>query len=243
MKKTVLITGSSSGIGAAIAVASAKAGYFVLVTYRNNKKGGEATLKEVKKYADGKLLYADLENRSEVTKLFDDFKKASISVDYLVNNAGNSMGGALDDYDMWEKQWKNIFMSQVIVTNEFVKMPHKGQRKIVNISSIYAYPELGFEGFSQYNAAKAAVVSFTMSLAKKFTPEILVNSVAPGYTWTDPWEGTSKENLDAVKRLNRIGRFVKPEEIASAVLFLLSNDAITGEVIRVDGGLHLIHNI
>ena len=95
--------------------------------------------------------------------------------------------------------------------------------------------------FPQYSAAKAAVNSFTCNLAKKFAPHILVNAVAPGYTWTPPWEGVSKKELDACKNLTRIKRFVTPEEVAQVAVSLLENDAMTGEIIRVDGGLHLLN--
>lgn len=128
----------------------------------------------------------------------------------------------------------------VRVTNEFLNIPCPDSiRKIVNISSIYGIPSLGNPEGPQYSAAKAAVNSFTYNLAKKLAPGVLVNAVAPGYTWTPPWKGTSKEEIKKYESASKIGRYIQPSEIATMVVELLRNDAVTGEIIRVDGGLHL----
>jgi len=100
---------------------------------------------------------------------------------------------------------------------------------------------MGDPAYPQYSAAKAAVNNFTMNLAKKYAPNILINAVAPGYTWTPAWEGTSEKEKKACVDRTKIGRFIKPEEVATAVIELLNNDAVTGEIIRVDGGLHLLN--
>lgn len=112
-------------------------------------------------------------------------------------------------------------------------------RKIVNISSWYSFLSTGIPEGIQYCTAKAALNSFTANLAKKLAPHVLVNAVAPGYTLTPNWDGTSEEDLKKAKSLSRIQRFITPEEIASMVIELLRNDAVTGEIVRVDGGLHL----
>ncbi|MBI4129894.1 SDR family oxidoreductase [Candidatus Roizmanbacteria bacterium] len=238
--KVVLVTGSSSGIGKAIAVACAKQGSCVVIHFRNNKQGAAEAVKQVNNYSHGTMITADLSEPGGAKRLFETLKKDSIRVDILVNNAGQATPGQFDDMQTWESQWNNIFMSQVQVTNEFIRSPHSNEiRKIVNISSVYGIPEMGNPDFPQYSAAKAAVNSFTCNLAKKLAPSVLVNAVAPGYTWTPPWEGTPQEELEACKNLTRIRRFVEPEEIAVTVVHLLQNDAITGEIIRVDGGLHL----
>lgn len=175
--------------------------------------------------------------------MFDAINKKGYKVlDALVNNAGEYADGKFDNLDVWEGQIKNIFMSQVYMSNAFVKKGRsKNIRKIINISSVYGIPEMGNPDAPHYSAAKAAVVSLTMNLAKKYGPGILVNAIAPGYVWTPPWKNTSKEELKACEDLVKIGRFIKPEEIATMVVELLNNDAITGEVIRIDGGLHLTY--
>lgn len=236
--KTVLVTGSSSGIGKAIAIECAKKGTHVIIHYRKNKKGAEETLNEVEKYASGKIVSADLTKTLDVEKMFHEIE----TVDLLVNNAGEAKPGDFDDLEIWQNQWENIFMSQVYVTNEFLKGNNsKDIRKIVNISSVYGINDMGNPDFPQYSAAKSAVNSFTCTLAKKYAPQVLVNAVVPGYTWTPPWEGTPKNEIKACEDLTRIKRFITPQEIAIAVVALLENDAITGELIRVDGGLHLLN--
>ena len=242
-KKTVLVTGASSGIGQAIAVACAKQGTIVLINYRNNLKGAKETLEQVKKYSRGEIFQADLSISEEVERLFGDIKKKGYKVlDGLINNAGEYADGKFDDLEVWDFQLKNIFMSQVYVSNAFIKQgKSKNIRKIINISSVYGIGEMGNPDAPHYSAAKAAVNSFTMNLAKKYGPDILVNAIAPGYVWTPPWENTSKEELKACEDLTKIGRFIKSEEIASMAIELLNNDAITGEIIRIDGGLHLTY--
>lgn len=237
--KVILVTGSSSGIGKAISIVAAQKGAKVLIHFRKNKKGAEDTLKEVKKYSSGEIYQADLSDVSEVKNLFEEFKKESMELDLLVNNAGEAISGELDNFELWESQWKGIFMSQVYVANEFLKnAPSKKLRKIVNMGSIYGLFEMGDPDFPQYSAAKAAVHSFTLNLAKKVAPEVLVNAVAPGWVWTPPWEGTSEVDKEKLTSLTQIKRFIKPEEIAKMVISLLENDAVVGEIIRVDGGLH-----
>lgn len=242
--KKILVTGSSSGIGKAIAIECAKQKCAVIIHYRNNKKGAEKTLEEVEKYSKGIMISADLSQHSEVKKVFNKLKEQSYgNLDGLVNNAGEATSGEYTDLSIWDKQWQNIFMSQLYVTNAFVNAnKSKDIKKIINISSVYGIPEMGNPDFPQYSAAKAAINSLSYNFAKKLAPSILVNVVAPGYVLTPAWKETPKQELEACKSLTRIKRFIEPYEIASVVTMLLQNDAITGEIIRVDGGLHL-HNI
>ena len=236
--KVILVTGSSSGIGKAVAIECAKAGATVLIHFRKNKKGAEESLTEVNKYSKGKIFQADLSKPEEVERMFSEIKK----VDILVNNAGEYQSGDFDNFELWKSQFDNIFFSAVLTTNEFIKVKTtENIRKIINIVSVYGVPNMGNPNGPQYSAAKAALGNFTLTLAKKLAPNILVNGVAPGYTWTPPWEGTSKEDLACCEKQTRIKRFTRPEEIASMVLELIRNDAMTGEIIRVDGGLHLIN--
>lgn len=238
--KTCLVTGSSSGIGQAIAIECAKAGANILIHYRKNEFGAKETLQQVKQLSIGKIFQADLSSNEEVKSLFQKFKESKSSVDLLVNCAGEYKSGELNDYELWNNEFNNIFFSMVRVTNNFINhKPTANFRKIVNISSAYGLLDMTFEEGMQYSAAKSAVNSLTVSLAKKYAPQILVNAVAPGYTWTPNWEGTSPEDQKVFENLARIKRYIQPEEIAQMVVQLFENDAITGEIIRVDGGLHL----
>lgn len=237
--KVVIVTGASSGIGQAIAVALAKKEAIVLINYLQNKKGAEKTLKIVNRYSKGDILQADVSDKSEVRNMFAKISKKYGTLDILINNAGNAQPGKIDDYNLWKHQWENIFLSSVITTNEFLKMANKTIRKIVNISSIYGVLETGNQDYIQYSAAKAAMNSFTKNLAKTYGPEILVNAIAPGSTWTPPWHGTSEKIIKQRTSITCIKRFIKPEEIAHVAVMLAENDAITGQVIIVDGGVSL----
>src|SRR5947209_4109927 len=134
--KKVLVTGSSSGIGKAIAIACAQQGAYVVVHYRKNKEGAEKTLKEVESVANGIIVSADLADPDQVEKMFQQLKEQNnADLDVLINNAGEALQAEFDDFKAWEAQWKNIFMSQVYVTNAFINMANlKDLRKIVNVS-------------------------------------------------------------------------------------------------------------
>lgn len=239
--KVVLVTGSSSGIGEATATAFAHEGAKVLVHYRNNKKGAEKTLVEVGKYSSGKIYQADLSELSQVRNLFKKIRKDYQIIDILVNNAADSRLGVAGDYKMWKFEWQNVFMSSVITTNAFLAFSRgKGLRKIINISSLYGEFYSGNPRFIQYSAVKSAVNSWTMNLAKTLSPRILVNGVAPGWTWTPAWEGTSKKRKHEIEQRTQIKRFIEPVEVADAVIFLAKNDAVTGEILHVDGGVRLV---
>jgi 3-oxoacyl-[acyl-carrier protein] reductase len=234
--KTVLVTGASSGIGAAIAETFAQDGAFVIINYRKNKTGAEKTLAAVKKNSDGIIMQTDLSVLEQVAAMYRQFKADGTKIDILVNNAGEAKSGELSDYDNWEFQWRNILMSAVYTTSEFISQAD-GKGKIISIASIYGVPELGNPDFMQYGAAKAAIISFTKNLAKKYAPGILANAVAPGFVWTPPWEGTSKADMQKCIDNTRLKRFIEPAEIADVVLMLAKNDAVTGEVYKVDGGV------
>jgi len=238
--KVVLVTGASSGIGQAIAIEFAKAESVVLINYRKNKKGAQETLKEVEKHSSGGIFQADLSIEEQVSKMYASISKEYKNIDILVNNAGDAGPGEIDDMEMWDYQWKNTFLSCVITASEFLKMSKpKELRKIINISSVYGLFNSADTNFMQYSAAKAAMNSFTVSIAKKLGPDVLVNAIAPGYTWTPAWEEISKKDEEQCKNETIIKRYIEPEEIAEVVLMLGRSDAMTGAIVVVDGGLTL----
>jgi 3-oxoacyl-[acyl-carrier protein] reductase len=239
--KVVLVTGGSSGIGQAVATELAKLKAIILINYRKNKVGAVKTLKLIENIGTkGYVFKADVSSSIKVKEMFKQIKDKGLKVDILINNAGQSPAGDLDNLEMWESEFKNNFFSAVYCSNEFLKQKDNNElSKIINISSVYGFWEMGNPDYIQYVTAKAALNSLTYSLAKKLAPNVLVNAVAPGYTMTPNWNGSTDEEFKKGAELNKIKRFVKPEEIASMVVELLKNDAITGEVNRVDGGLHL----
>jgi 3-oxoacyl-[acyl-carrier protein] reductase len=238
-EKIVLVTGASSGIGKAIAIAFAHKRAHVLVHYGKNKAGAEETLRDVEKVSSGRLCQADLMDPSATKLLFDEIKRTTPTVDVLINNAGESRPGDLNEDTIWEYEYKNILLSAMRTSAEFIAMPSSHLRKIVNITSIYGNLATGNPDYLQYSAFKAALANVTATLSKSAAPQIVVNAVAPGYTETPAWAGASNESKEACARATLIGRFVRPEEVAHAVIFVAENDALAGQVLTLDGGTSL----
>jgi 3-oxoacyl-[acyl-carrier protein] reductase len=237
--KVALVTGASSGIGSAIAIALARKRAHVLVHYHSNSAGAQETVTEVEKFSSGRLYQADLMDRAQITSLFEEIRNTAPAIDLLVNSAGDAQPGKISDDEVWEYEYKNILLSAVYVANAFLSMPSPQLRKIVNITSIYGDLRTSNPEYLQYSAFKAALANFTTTLSKSVAPNVIVNAVAPGYTETPAWAGASKETMEACARATLIGRFVAPEEVAHAVVFILENDALVGQVLTVDGGTSL----
>src|SRR5262249_14342404 len=237
--KIVLVPGASSGIGKAIAAAFAHKQAHVLVHYGRNKTGAEETLKEVEKFSSGGLYQADLMNRECITSLFEEIRRTTPAIDVLVNNAGDARPGDINDDQAWEYEHRNIFLSAVHASREFLAMPSAQLRKIINITSLYGNLRGGSPHYLQYSAFKAALANVTATLNKSTAPNVIVNAVAPGYTATPAWADASKESMEALARTTSIGRFVTPEEVAHAVVFIAENDALVGQVLTLDGGTSL----
>ncbi len=243
--KRVLVTGSSSGIGAATAEMFAEQGCFVGVHYFRTKEGGEKTFAEVKKLSNGCLLKADMRDKKQVTKLIDDFVKNAGGIDVLVNNAGSLIArqffaDAAEEYleDVFATNVKNVFFAAQAVLEHLKKT----NGCIVNIGSIAGHSG-GAGGGGIYAAAKAAVATMTIAMAKEFAPfGIRVNSVLPGLIETRFHEQFSTpERRKAVAQQTPLGRNGRAEDVAKAILFLASDAAgfITGEYIAVNGGLYM----
>jgi 3-oxoacyl-[acyl-carrier protein] reductase len=226
--KSVLVTGASSGIGKAIAIAFAQKHARVLVHYGKNKNGGRETLDKVEKFSSGRLYQADLMDRDQIRALFDEIKQTNQTIDVLVNNAGDARAGDIQDDPVWDYEYKNIFLSAMHVTEKFLALPSSALRKIINITSIYGNLH-----------TKAALANVTATLNRTTAPNVIVNAVAPGYTETPAWAGSSKESREACARATLTGRFVRAEEVAHAVIFIAENDALVGQVLTLDGGTTL----
>ncbi len=243
--KKVLVTGSSSGIGAATAIMFAKQGAFVGVHYFQTKKGGEKTLEQVKKNSVGVLLCADMRDEKQVNQMVEQFAKEAGGIDILVNNAGSLIDRqpfetATLDYheDVYATNVRSIFLA----TRAALPYLRKSKGNIVNIGSVAGHHG-GAGGSGIYAGAKAAVAIETIAMAKEFAPYgIRVNSVIPGLIETRFHERfSSPERKKAVAQRTPLGRNGTAEDVAKAVLFLASDAAtfITGEYIAVNGGLYM----
>ena len=198
-EKIVLVTGASSGIGKAIAIAFGQKRAHVLVHYGKNQAGAQETLREVEKVSSGRLCQADLVSSEAVKLLFDEIRGTTSTLDVLINNAGDSQPGDLNEDSIWEYEYKNIFLSAMRMSGEFIAMPSSHLRKIVNITSIYGNPATGDPEYLQYSAFKAALANVTATLSKSAAPQILVNAVAPGI----PKRRLGRAHRTRAKRLAR----------------------------------------
>lgn len=231
-----LVTGASKGIGAATAVALAKAGATVLITYRSDKVGATKILEECDKHSKGnEIMAVDVADETSVRQLFEHIAKKKQTIDILVNNAGIAFDeDTYDNLEIFNTIYETNLLGLVRVTKYAV--PCMKQGKIVNVSSLSGKLHQGTDDSVAYSALKAAVNSYTKTLAKVLAPNITVNAVAPGRTITPIWGDLSQADIERLGKGQLIGRMVEAAEVADAVLFLLKNDAVNGEVLTIDGG-------
>ncbi len=241
-ERVSLVTGSTRGIGRAIAEKLAEAGSRVIITGTYGEKAKAVAQEIANKYGVETLgLEMNLLSEESIKKAFDEINSRFGGVDVLVNNAGITrdklfLRMSLSD---WEEVLKVNLTGSFIVTQLAVKKMIK-QRwgRIVNISSVVGFT--GNVGQVNYATTKAGLVGFTKSLAKELAPRnVLVNAVAPGFIETDMTASLSEEIKESYRKNIPLGRFGSPEEVAGVVLFLCSELAsyITGEVIHVNGGM------
>ncbi|WP_048147853.1 SDR family NAD(P)-dependent oxidoreductase [Palaeococcus ferrophilus] len=231
--KVALVTGASRGIGRAIAVALANKGAKVAINYAHDEEGAKETERLCREAgAEAMIVKADVRNREEVRAMVESVVNRFGGIDILVNNAG-ILGKALKPMEVTDEDWDNVLgvnlKGAFIVTQEVLKFMKKG--KIVNIASI-AGKDGGTVG-PHYAASKGGLIALTFNLARHLAPNILVNAVAPGPVDTGLISPEIKEKLG---KLSLTGEIAKPEDIAHAVIFLLENDHVTGELVDVNGG-------
>ena len=240
-----MVTGASSGIGRATAIAFSEQGCFVGVHYFRTQGGAKKTLQQVKKHSDGVLVRADVRDEVRVNEMVGQFAKAAGGIDVLVNNAGTmierqTFENATVEYhdDVYATNVRSVFL----VTRAALPYLKKSKGNIINIGSLAGHNG-GGGGSGMYSGAKAAVALETISMAKEFGKYgIRVNSVMPGFIETRFHEMFSTpDRYERVAKKTPLGRNGKAEDIANAILFLASSAAgfITGEYIAVNGGLYM----
>jgi len=243
-EQCALITGGSRGIGAATALAFARAGARVGVMGKS-----EANLSAMQRNAADEgltieCLQGDVGRKDDATRCIDEFIAKFGRIDILVNNAGIGIGRPFFDktVDDWNETLRVNLIGTFLMCQAAAKfMVAAKSGKIVNVSSVRGLDYLGREPVIDYSAAKAAVISLTKTLAKQLAPDINVNVVVPGNTETDLLASLPKEVRAGMLAGTPLRRFAKPQEIADAILFLASPDAsfITGQSLVVDGGFSL----
>ena len=244
MSDVALVTGASRGIGAAIARSLAVSGYAVAVNYARSGDLAEGIAAEIAASGGTALaVQADVSDADAVTAMFDTVTAELGPVTVLVNNAGITDDGLLlrMSPDQWDKVLSTNLRSVFLCTKAALKpMLRKKSGRIISVSSISGVA--GNPGQSNYAASKAGIIGFTKSIAKEVGSRgITVNAVAPGFIATDMTNALGEAVTESVAQQISLGRLGQPEEVASVVRYLASEDAsyITGQTIVVDGGLAL----
>jgi len=248
-----LVTGSSRGIGRAIAIRLAADGYCVVVNYVTNEAAAEEVRTLIQAHGGSCLTKGfDVSRRAQVVQAIDEVTTAVGPISVLVNNAAvaralpvrSPMEFLQPIWTMRDEDWDQVVATNLTglynCTKPVVKIMLERKLpkgRIINIGSVAG--EVGNTFMDHYSATKSGLIGFTRSLARALAPKnITVTAVAPGFILTDATASIPREPRLPSIPLGRIGQ---PDEVASAVSFLASDRAayITGQVIRVDGGLHM----
>ncbi len=236
---TAIVTGGGRGIGRAVSVELAGAGYYVVVNYKSNASSAEETVELLKANGgDGECVGFDVSNSDESGKALEEILSRRKTVDVLVNNAGITADGLF--VMMSENDWDTVVNTSLkgfynMTKPVLKKMIPQKRGSVVSIASVAGLT--GNRGQANYAAAKAGLIGASRSVASETARlGVRVNVVAPGLIETDMIRNAPVENIKSLIPMARIG---KPAEVARVVRFLCSEDAsyITGQVISVNGGM------
>jgi 3-oxoacyl-[acyl-carrier protein] reductase len=240
--KVAIVTGSSRGIGAGIAQMLADQRAKVVINHRSSPEGAEEVAEAIRaKGGEATVIQADVSEGSQAQQLIRSTIDTYGQIDILVNNAGVTRDKLI--MTMKDEDWDVVMqtnLSSVYHCSKAVIRPMMKKRRgrIINITSVVGLA--GQAGQTNYAASKAGIVGFTKSLAKEIgSRNITVNAVAPGYVPTVLTDMMPEEQVQAIVENTPLGRMGTLEDVATAVLFLASDEAsfITGQVLTVDGGL------
>ena len=242
MKRTIIVTGASRGIGAAIVKMLAKEDYNIVLNYNKSEEIAKKMQEEFTKQGKNvEIFKADVSKREEVKKLIEFTINKFEKIDVLINNAGISQTRLFTD--ITDEDWNNMLNvnlnSVFYMTQEVLPyMIHEKEGCIINISSIWGITGAACE--THYSVAKAGVDAMTKSLAKELGPSnIRVNSIAPGIIDTDMNKYLLDEELANIEEEIPLGKIGSPETIAKCVKWLIEDDYTTGQIIGINGGWNI----
>jgi 3-oxoacyl-[acyl-carrier protein] reductase len=238
-QKVAIVTGASRGIGRAVSLELADAGYFIVVNYQSNAKAAEETLTMVREHhSDGECVKFDVSNKGQTRDAIENIISRFNYIDVLINNAGITSDELflLMSENSWDSVVNTTLKGFYNVTQPVLQhMVIQKHGAIVSMASVAGI--MGNRGQANYAAAKAGLIGASRSVAFEVARlGIRVNVVAPGLIDTEMIRGVPVKNIKTLIPMARIG---KPEEVAKVVRFLCSDDAsyVTGQVISVNGGM------
>ncbi len=244
-EQVIVVTGGSRGIGRVICRAFAGPDTRIYFNYSSASSDAADETEKIVADAGGKAkgIKADIANEDEVSDFFAKILEEAGRIDVLVNNAGITRDGLL--VRMKGKDWDDVLNINLKGTFTCTKLAAKTMLKqrygrIINMTSVVGAS--GNPGQANYAASKAGIIGFTKAVAKELASRnITVNAVAPGYVETEMTASLSDKAKEAIISQIPVGHIGKPEDVASAVLFLASEGAayITGQVIHVNGGMYM----
>lgn len=239
MRKTVLITGASGGIGTACALAAARAGWNTVIHYHQNAAAAQELAEAVRGLgSDAVCVHADAKDSAQVNECVAASLRSFPNIDGLLCCAGAAQQKLLQD--VTDEEWRSLLDANLSGTFYFIRalLPHMISRKtgaIVTMSSVWGVRGGSFEAV--YSAAKAGVIGLTRALAQEVGPSgITVNCLAPGVIDTRMCACFSQETKRSLAEDTPLSRLGTPEDVAKAAVFLLEQPFITGQVLGVDGG-------
>lgn len=245
MRKTILVTGSTSNIGEKIIEKFAYNNYNIVIHYNKNKEKAEQIKEKLNKYnIDSIIVQADITKEEEIKEMIDKVIKHFNRIDVLINNAACEVN--TNFFDKTKEEFQKVLDVNLIgsfLVSKYVSkyMLENKYGKIINITSNNALDKYD-PNTLEYDASKTALISLTHNLAKYLSPYVNVNAIAPGWVLTDKIKELDKslngKFIEEESKKNLLNCFATPEDIANLAYFLASDEAkhINSEIIKIDGG-------
>ena len=236
--RSALVTGAGTRVGRVIALALGKAGMRVGIHYMGSEKGARQTADEIiAAGGDARTLPGDLTDPATAPRLIEHTNKVFGGLDVLVNSAAVMLRTPVGEVlvEDWDAMFALNLRAPFFLCQSAARVMEKKGGSMVNIADLAAFET--WRGYVPHSITKAGIVQMTRGLAHALAPRIRVNAIAPGPVLLP--EGWTKEQTDNLIATTPLGRIGSPEDVAQAVLYLLSADYVTGETIIVDGGRHI----